>query len=315
MTFAVGHHQVVYNGGAQVLRTVPLDRHARPTAVTTSTYRIVDLRLGEDDPLRVIASGNSTLDTTTTTTTAACGLGTANARKVPVASVVGFSAGRHYLIIAADGTRELALCEAVGTGYIVPRNELSRKFESGVTVRGVEVSCTFPSLEAADEDKFDNGGGPYAVDWSWDLDPSPRREFIFLIRQADSLVITSEELLALDPTLAATTGGRVSLDTAIRTAAMEIRAMCQMSQVDPDNFHGGTTLRLATAWRAAWHVLRHQAGDVNQAKAQACKEEATRYLDSVLVGRPPEKSVVVAASSDSAPAGTSKPFHHWQRVS
>lgn len=160
MTFASGHHQLIYGGGDQVLRTVPLNRHARPTPVTTCTFKILDLRLGEDDPLRVIAEGNATLDATSTTTTAPCGLGTANARKIPVTSVVGFSQGRQYLVTHTDGTRELVLLEAVGVGYLTPRNELARKFDTGVIVRGIEVSCTFPTLEAANEDKFKDGADP-----------------------------------------------------------------------------------------------------------------------------------------------------------
>jgi len=315
MTFAVGHHQIIYSGGAQTISTVPVNRHARPTAVTTATFRIVDLRLSEDDPLRLIASGNATIDATSTTTTAACGLGTANARKIPLTSVVGFSQGKHYLITHGDGTRELVLCEAVGTNYIIPRNEISKRFESGVTVKGIEVSATFPSLEAAKEESLQDSGGPYAVDWSWDLDPSPKREIIFLVRRADGLVITEEELLALDPSLAPTTGQRTSLATAIRQAAMEVRAMCQMSQVDPDNFHGGATLKLATTYRAAWHVLKQLPGEQNVARTALYKEESQKYLDSVLVGRSPEKSVKVNPSTDTTNAGSDKTYKHWQVLS
>ena len=315
MTFASGHHQVIYNGGAQTLRTVPINRQGRPTPVSVCTYRIVDLRLSEEDPLRLISSGNATLDATTTTTTAACGLGTSNARKIPLTSVVGFSQGRQYLITHTDGTRELVLCEAVGTNYLIPRNEISKRFESGVTVRGIEVSCSFPSIEAADESKFQDQGGPYAVDWAWDLDPSPRREIAFIIRAPDSLLITEEELLAIDPSLAPTTGQRTSLPTCIRQAAMEVRALCQMSQVDPDNFHGGTTLRLAVAYRAAWHVMKQKAGPENAERTTLYKEESQRYLDAVLIGRAPEKSVKTNPVTDSAPAGTTKGYNHWQVIS
>lgn len=315
MTAGVGHHQIVYNGGAQTISTVPLNRHARPTAVTTATYRIVDLRLSEDDPLRLIASGNATIDSTSTTTTAPCGLGTSKPKEIPLTSSVGFVQGKQYLITDGSGIRELVLVEGVSTGLIKLRSEISKKFDSGVTVRGIEVSCTFPSLEAAKEESLQDSGGPYAVDWSWDLDPSPKREIIFIIRRADGLVITEEELLALDPSLAPTTGQRTSLATAIRQAAMEVRAMCQMSQVDPDNFHGGTTLRLATTYRAAWHVLKQLPGEQNVARTALYKDESQKYLDSVLVGRSPEKTVKTDPSTDAAPAGTDKTYRHWQVLS
>lgn len=136
-----------------------------------------------------------------------------------------------------------------------------------------------------------------------------------MVRQADSLTITEEELLAIDPTLSATTGSRVTLNQAIRTAAQEVRVHCRMNQIDPENFHSPEALKLAVAYRASWHVLRHQAGEDNQAKATFSREESQRYLETVLVGRPPEKSVKVNPSSDSAPAGTSKPYHHWQVIS
>lgn len=312
----VGHHQVIYGGGDQALRTVPINRHGRPTRVTTATYRIVDLRLGEDDPLRLIDDGNASLDATSTTTTAACGLGTANARKVPLTSVVGFSQGRHYLIEHTDGTRELFSVEAVGNSYVTPRNELARKFESGVTVRGIEVSCTFPALEAAKEESLQDQGGPYAVDWAWDLDPSPKREIVFLVRRADGLLISEEELLGIDPTLVTAGGTRgVTLTNAIRQAAMEVRALMQASQIDPSVFHGSATAKLAVGYRAAWHLLRSRPGEENTARAQASKEESQKYLDNLLVGQPPVKSVKVDLSTDSAPAGSDKQYKHWQVLS
>lgn len=311
----VGHHQVIYQGGAQVLATVPLSREARPTLATAATFRVVDLRLGEDDPLRVIASGAATIDTTTTTTTAAVGLGTARARDLPVASSAGFVQGKRYLITDASGLREVGLCVGVGVGVVKLRDELARKYDSGVTVCGVEVSCTFPSLEANKADAADDGGGPYAVDWSWDVDPSPRREMAFIVRGVGALTITEDELLAVDPTLSAVTGSRVSMPAAISTAALEVRAKIQATGMDPDNFHGSATARLAVAYRAAWHILRHKDGDKSDAKAELCRVEAQSYLDNLLTGRPPEKTVVTSPSTDTAPAGSSKPYIHWQVLS
>lgn len=307
--------QVIYLGGAQTLTTVPINRHGRPTAATTATFAIVDLRLGEDDPLRIIASGNATLDTTTTTTTAAVGLGTARARELPVASATGFTQGKRYLVTDTAGTRELVLCEGVSTGLIKLRSELARKFDSGVTVRGIELACTFPAIEANKDSAPDDGGGPYAVDWTWDVDPSPRREIVFIVRSAGALSITEDDLLAVDPTLSAVAGTRVSLPRAIQTAVMEIRAMMQAAQVDPDNFHGGETAKLAVAYRAAWHVLRHKDGEKSDAKAALSLVESQKYLDNLLIGRPPEKSVATSPSTDTAPPGSSKRYHHWQVLS
>lgn len=311
---SIGHHQIVYEGGAQTLRTVPTNRQARATAVTAATFRIVDLRCGEDDPLRLIASGAATLDTTTTTTTAVVGLGTANARRLPLTSVTGFVQGRHYLVTHTDGTRELVLCEAVGASYIIPRDDLGRRFDSGVTVRGVEVSCTFPALEAASETSLENQGGPYGIDWAWDLDPSPRREIAFIVRRADTLVITETQLLGVDPTLTAVAGTRVTLSGAIRLAAQEVRAAMLATGVDPDSFHGDETAVLAVAYRAAWHVLRHKDGETSAAKAELSRIEGQRHLDNLLIGRTPEKTVKTSPSTDTAPAGSTKAAHHWQRL-
>ena len=195
------------------------------------------------------------------------------------------------------------------------RDEIAKQFALGSTLKGIEVSCSFPALEANSEDKFQDSGGPYGIDWSWDLDPSPRREIAFVIRQPDSLLITEEEVLALEPTLAAHTGQRLSIPTAIRVAAQEVRTHLQLHQIDPDGFFAGEALKMAVAWRATWHVLRQLDGQRNIDRAQVAKEESQRLLDSVSIGRPPEKSVKVNPSTDSAPAGTSKPYHHWQVLS
>lgn len=317
-SYGTGHHQIIYGSGAQTLRTIPVNRHARPTVATSCTYRIVDLRKSEDDPEReIVASTNATIDSTSTTTTAACGLGTANERKIPVTATAGFTQGRRYLLTSSDGIRELVLIEAISTNsYVMVRDPISRQFASSSTLRGVEVSGTFPLSEANDEEEIERGdGGPYAVDWSWDVDPSPRREFVWLIRQPDSLLISTEDLFALEPSIASTSGKRYKPETAIRQAATEIRAWCQAHQIDPDNFHGGTMLRLAVTYRAAWHCVRQLDGPGNNERAQELKDESQKYLDSITIGQPPEKSVKTNPSTDTAPGGTSKVYTHWQVLS
>lgn len=317
-TPGLGHHQIIYGAGSQTIRTVPINRHGRPTLATSATYRIIDLRKGEDDPEReVVAAGTgATIDSTSTTTTASCGIGTANERKILVNSTTGFVQGLRYLLTSSDGTRELVLCEAIGSGYVAVRDAISRQFASNSTLRGIEVSGTFPSGTANDEEKIEDGeGGPFCVDWSWDVDPSPRREMIWLIRQPDSLLITTEDLFALEPAISSIEGDRFRPETAIRQAATEIRAWCQAHQIDPDNFDGGTMLKLAVTYRAAWHSLRQLDGPTNRERAQELKDESQKYLDSITIGQPPEKSVKVSPSSDTAPGGTSKPYTHWQLLS
>jgi len=319
MTAGVGHHQIIHGAGAQAIRTVPVNAHGRPTVVTSCTYRIVDLRLGEDDPLReIVAAGTAAqIDGTSTTTDAACGRGTANAKKIPVVATAGFIAGHSYLIAKGDGTRESFIVEGIATNdYLIPRDELARQYSIGATVRGLEVSGTFPALVADDDEKIEDGeGGPYAIDWSWDLDPSPRREMVWIIRQPDSLLITEEDVLSIDSSLTATTGNRVSIATAIRQAAAEVRVHLQLHSIDPDNFHAPSALRLATAYRACWHLVRLMKGEENQARAETYMTEAQKYLDNITIGQPPEKSVKTIPSTDTAPGGTSKPYHHWQVLS
>ena len=91
--------------------------------------------------------------------------------------------------------------------------------------------------------------------------------------------------------------------------------MMQAAGVDPDNFHGSATAKLAVAYRAAWHVLRHKDGERNDTKAELSRIEGQKYLDNLLIGRPPEKSVTTSPGTDTAPAGSSKRYHHWQVLS
>ena len=318
MAVGYSHHKVIYGLGNQTIKTVPLNDYGRPTAISSCTYRIVDLRKDEDDAERILvaAGTNATIDTTTTTTSAICGKGTPNTRKIPVQSIVGFVAGKAYLLQATDGERELIIAENIGSNYITPKDEITRRYASGSTLKGIEVSGTFPTLIANDIDKVEDGeGGPFAIDWSWDLTPPSRREIIWLVRQFDNFLCTSEEVFNLDSSFAAVSGNRVKVESAIRQSSMEIRAHIQAHGLSPEDFHGNDLLKLAVIYRTAWHLSNQQKGDKNESRAAEFKEESQKYLDNLMIGKFPEKTVKTNLSNDTATGGGSKLYSHWQNLS
>ena len=310
-----GYHKIIYNGGNQNIYVVPINKSGKATSVSTATYSLIDLRLNEDDGTRIIVSGNATIDSTSTTTTQICGMGTVNSQKIFVNSVVGFLKDHFYLITQDDGIRELIKIEAIGSNYVIAKNEISRRYPIAATLKGIEVSAQFPSLEASNEESLDNQGGPYAIDWAWDLDNSPVRDLIFIIRQSDTLLVTEDDIKRLDSSFAATTANRTQISDCIAQSVMEIKSMMEMQQINPNTFHGSDALKLAVIYRTAWHIIKYKPGPENQERMTLYKEEANRYLENVLVGKVPQSTVITNPVSDSAAAGSSKKVNHWQILS
>ncbi len=159
---ARGVHEVIFGGGAQDLVHVP------PTRVASATVVIEDLTQPDDGQDRfILAAGAAAVDSYDATITAAAGAGQADPRLMTHAGSTA-TAGRTYVIEASDGRHELFEAEAVSATTIRASGPLSGAYASGSHVRGVQLSCVFPALAAADEDLFD-GDPPIRVLWGYTI--------------------------------------------------------------------------------------------------------------------------------------------------
>lgn len=157
---SLGMHEVLFEGGARVLSHVP------PSRVASATAQIEDLTEPDDGADRfILASGAATVDSYSTTSTAAAGAGQLDPRVVTHAGATA-AAGVPYEITAPDGRHELFVAEATTATTLRSAVPLSGAYPSGSTVRGVQLTCTFPAPAAADADLFD-ANPPIRVRWSY----------------------------------------------------------------------------------------------------------------------------------------------------
>lgn len=300
-------HRVIYAGGAQSIVTRPIDRYGRVTYVSSATYTIVDERRSDTDANRVVqASTAATIDSTSTTTTAAVAAG---AKSAAVTSSVGFTAGRRYIITETDGRREELVCEGTATGIVYFRHAVSRDYTMGATVRGVEVTGTFPAPEAADEPDQQSGGGPYRVSWTWDtgLGSETVTETVWVVRHRLWLRVSEADILRIDQTLRERIGSRLSLADALMAALDDVDALLRLSQQDPDGVRS-YVLQRAVLYRAAWHARRQCRSPEDKELADEHLHEFDRLIGAHEIGSPPRRTVVVDQREDTASPGGSSEY-------
>lgn len=144
-----GLREIVYGGGDQELIHLP------PLRVASATYYVEDLHEDEDGTDREIVSPTAaTVDSFSTTTDAACGRDSSDPRLVPVTDESGATVGNHVQVSSFAGT-ETRKIEASDTGQLRVNRPLHVAHPSGATVQGIEVSGTFPSASAANDDLFE----------------------------------------------------------------------------------------------------------------------------------------------------------------
>lgn len=143
--------------------------HVPPVRVATATFTISDLTYGEDDSARTIGTANSaaTLDSYDQTTTAACGPSQTDPRKITV-TTSGIQVGNVYELADASGDGVTTLVRIVGTGsgYVKTSAPIPTDFASGATLKGVQLSASFPDATAADSDYID-ADRPLHVRWEY----------------------------------------------------------------------------------------------------------------------------------------------------
>jgi hypothetical protein len=227
-------HVVVFGLAGQELR------HTTPLPVAAATYEILDLRKGQNEPARVLASGAATVAAWTLTLDASAGPTAASPRALPVASTVGPSVGDHAFIVAASGAVEgIELDGIVAGAQLRTKANLARAYEIGDEVKPATISAPVPIAVYDLETALDDGQA-LGVRWSYVLRDV---ETIVLeqVRLArESIALTSAEAEALRmvqrryPDMPGRVGADVSLDELARFATDEIRAEYAARGRQPD---------------------------------------------------------------------------------
>jgi hypothetical protein len=284
-------HRVYFGKGEQTIRTVP-HRAGRPVRVGSATFGIFDARYGVDsaDHVLVAAGTIASLDTASTTTTALAGRRATDRRVLTVADSASFTAGRRYLLEAADGRAELVRVVAVPSGTaILAAAEILGDYATGSTLRGAEVAATFPAIAADDEDNLD--GMPWIVAWTFP-DLPPLRESIHLERGEELLLATIDDLAQLDPMLVRIGGDRMEPALALAQAHRDFRTDLALAGANEADFLAGPIGRDAVTYLAAHHALKSSNDESARRRAEDYKARYQELRTALQVGR--DKPEVVA---------------------
>ena len=296
-------HRVYFDKGAQPIRTIP-HRDGRPVRVTAATYGIFDARFGDNSSDHVVvAEGTAaTIDSVSTTLSAKAGRGATDRRTITVASTAGISPGRTYLLQAPSGVVELVRIATVASNTaLLAGAEIRGDFPAASTLKGVEITATFPADEADDETNLD--GMPWIVVWSIEGFP-PLRETIHLERGEEALLASLDDLRELDPTLSVTGGDRIDPALALARAHRDLRTDLLMAGANESDMLLGPIGHDAVTYRAAALCMLSNDDDVSKSKAEFYLDRYAKLIAAIKVGA--EKPQVVALDQDSNAKAPSK---------
>lgn len=289
--------KVFYGEGAQAVRTVPM-RNGRAVVVGSATFELHDLGYPEDSASRILASGAASIDSVSTMTSAATGRGASDPRAVTVASATGITAGRRYLI-QQGGRSELVEVEAVSSTTVRFRVAVAQPFPSGSSFLGVEVSATVPDAVTSEDDYL--GASNLAVRWECG-DLAPVLEPIFLERYVTASIITRQDVLNLDRTLAGYDGEGLGLDLAIAQAQSDLSIDLLSAGHDDSRVMAGPIGREALKHAAAYHALKHAMGEAEVRRAEHYLKRYSELRANLLIGL--DKAKVTHLDAE----GTKKPI-------
>lgn len=297
-------HRVYFGKGDQTLLTIPHLRGA-PVRVTAGTFEIVDTRYGIDsDEHVVVAAGTAaTIDATSTTLTAKAGRNASDHRALTLTSTAGLVVGRQYLLEGTAGQAELVRVAAVVSATVArAAQEIRGDFATGSTLRGVEVSATFPADPAADDDNLDVEA--FMVIWAFAGLP-PLREMIHVERGEESQLATLDDLRELDPHLARHGGDLIDPATALARAHKDLRTDLQLAGVSESDLLTGAIGRDAVCYRAAFLCVQHSDDGVSERKAAAYGARYQELRAALVIGA--KKPEVVALDKDNQSASKVNP--------
>lgn len=301
-------HEIQYLGGDQSIYHIPRDREARASLVASANYTIVDLTRGESDPDRtIVASTAATVDSATEATTAAAGPGTTDAKAISVASTAGFEVGHVYQIVGGGHSELFTLDAIVANTSLTATQDLRYDYATSSTVRGVEISGTFPQAEAADESDMESGGGPYGVVWDYTIagrDYAPLEE-IYVLRYSTQPVITETDVMRAWPLANSLNRDRFSVRDAIAVASEDYIARLQASNKRPELFKNNNVSRVAVRYLAISY-LKEWRKEFEEAKDY--HERYDRLMNDLTTGQYPVGTVQVEQSTNTADRDTERSY-------
>jgi len=301
-------HRVYFGKGAQAVATVP-HRDGRPVRLDAATYAICDLRHGEASPdYVVVAAGTAAaIDAVSTTLTAKAGRTAETRRRLALTSTAGMVEGHSYLLQAPTGEAEIVKIVAVPSGTIaLAHAEIRGDYPTASTLRGIEVSATFPADPANDADKLD--GMPWLLVWQFTGFP-PIRESIHLERGEEAQLATLADLLRLDPMLSIQGADRIDPAIALDRAHRDFRTDLLLAGVSESDLLAGPIGRDAVVYRAAQLCLHHSESDADRGKAEGYGERYQELRAALQVGaKKPQVTVLDHEDASAVPVNPAALF-------
>ena len=307
-------HYITHDGGGQTLYHLPMDYMAKASRVTSATYTIVDLREPEDGAAREVqTSASATVDSASLTLAAAAGPTQANPRLIQLDAVTGLVEGHSYILEGAtSGLTEVVVVDRIDATnfYAYTRHAIRNVFATSDTFRGVEIQGTFPSAEASDDDKLENGGGPYGIIWSYTIDGRPYSPIddAYVRRFTVQPMCTESDVLQSYPRLEDRARNQISLSDAIASASRHARSELENAGIKPENLIGSETLAMAATYRSIATALRwlRTDGDGDSDDIDHYENQYRHLIRSLLNGRPSERTSSVEARAATADPGGRK---------
>jgi len=289
-------HRPLFGAGAHTLTHVPIDRLGRRTLVSSATYSIVDMTESTGSSGRtIVASTAATIDGTATTLSAAAGRGEANAALLTVASSVGFTGGTKYLVstVADSGDRELFTARRVDSGSMYAERELRGTYASASLVEGVEISGTFPSSVADDEDAALLEGREYQVTWSYTIAGEaylvPER--ILVGRYSITPWVGAEDVLMGEPKLSRMISPHI-VQEVIAVASEEISGELEASRVDPSYYRPTLAGRTAARYLCLSKLRATLGQESDREDSDMWRQRYKKQILQMIEGRPDGARIV-----------------------
>ncbi len=303
---------ILFGRGDQTIRFVPVDPTGTPRRVTTATLSIVDLR----DPIgssshEVLASTAAVASAVAATLTAASGPSTADPRRLTVDDTTGYRTNSvHLLEDLGSGRQESFRVSVVDASALelTATNDFYRNYDSASTIVALELEGSFPGTVADDEQRLDNGGGPFLVVWVYTIAAQlyVHTEEKWITRYGVQPWVTADQVFQTLPGLAQQGGESVTPEQAIAAATDDLFEHLQGSahwKRDPAYFRGNISADLAVRKWAVMYMLRGQRNDPALDLADRYEIKGLQHAQNLTEGKPTNRSVAIDPINETARPG------------